>query len=92
MDGNYPSEMPSHGGNTGSNPVGDAKVINRLGDRSAAKGAVYGKYTAKLVPDADRQARTDAACQPVGLREPKWCHSAILPRSGNSGNWSTNAP
>jgi hypothetical protein len=24
MDGTWPLEMPSHGGNTGSNPVGDA--------------------------------------------------------------------
>jgi hypothetical protein len=24
VDGNMPPEMPSHGGNTGSNPVGDA--------------------------------------------------------------------
>ena len=31
-DANFAEGLPSHGGNTGSNPVGDAKKINNLGD------------------------------------------------------------
>ena len=30
MDGGSPSVLPFHGGNTGSNPVGDANEIKRL--------------------------------------------------------------
>jgi hypothetical protein len=46
MDGNHPSEMPSHGGNTGSNPVGDANNFKRLELASAADAGMYGKNTA----------------------------------------------
>jgi hypothetical protein len=42
----------SHGGNTGSNPVGDANDLNKLDGTGSAEMPPYGKYTAKVLPDA----------------------------------------
>jgi hypothetical protein len=37
-------KSPSHGGNTGSNPVGDARKINHLCVGIGRQAAMYGKY------------------------------------------------
>ena len=39
-----PGKSPSHGGNTGSNPVGDARKINHLCFGIGRQAAMYGKY------------------------------------------------
>jgi hypothetical protein len=49
--------QPSHGGNTGSNPVGDARFYNRIRDHVLFRAAVYGKYTAKVLMDRGEQRR-----------------------------------
>jgi hypothetical protein len=51
--------MPSHGGNTGSNPVGDANNCNGLDPAQATTAAMYGKNTAKASPDADGRGTDD---------------------------------
>ncbi len=46
--GQSPScKPPSHGGNTGSNPVGDANLVKQLETTETFPSASYGKYTEK---------------------------------------------
>ena len=47
------AEMPSHGGNTGSNPVGDANEINSLFIWSSCRGGFVRKIYG--MDDADQR-------------------------------------
>jgi hypothetical protein len=52
----------------GSNPLGDANIINLICAPIRPNGSMYGKYTAKVFPDADGQARTGVAREAVVTR------------------------
>ena len=59
---NDPIYMPSHGGNRGSNPLGDASNFNYLDLDQSPQRRIYGKFTARLVPDVPgRIARPERA-------------------------------
>jgi hypothetical protein len=55
-----------HGGNRGSNPLGDAKLLRDLRDASLLSLLLYGKYTAKMLLDKGGQRqmirRASRAC------------------------------
>jgi hypothetical protein len=51
---------PFHGGNTGSNPVGDAIRINTLTHGLCQFAGLYGKNTANMIPDRSRQTADPA--------------------------------
>ncbi len=56
MDALRQCGTPFHGGDRGSNPLGDANIIGMLGNFDPRKLAAYGKYTAKMLPDGSGQS------------------------------------
>ena len=80
-DASLPAKLPSHGGNTGSNPVGDAKNINNFDLRNRTVTAKYGKFTDWPYTDADglHGAKADAhMCSHAASVFPGACGWSIL--------------